>query len=78
MESTKIYHYNNLSISYSRVGIQDEKPLPADGEIQIVVGEPDVPLGELLGYGGHPDTAADGVGGDTQVGGRKDIGEFGP
>lgn len=27
MESTKIYHYNNLSISYSRIGIQNNKPL---------------------------------------------------
>ena len=27
IESTKIYHYNNLSISYNRVGVQDKKPL---------------------------------------------------
>lgn len=27
MESTKIYHYNNLSVSYNRVGMQDRQPL---------------------------------------------------
>ncbi len=27
IESTKIYHYNNLSLSYNRVGVQDKKPL---------------------------------------------------
>ena len=27
IESTKIYHYNNLSVSYNRVGIQDKRPL---------------------------------------------------
>ena len=27
MESTKIYHYNNLSVSYNRVGVKDKKPL---------------------------------------------------
>ena len=27
IESTKIYHYNNLSVSYNRVGVQDKNPL---------------------------------------------------
>jgi pimeloyl-ACP methyl ester carboxylesterase len=27
IESSKIYHYNKLSISYNRVGVQDKKPL---------------------------------------------------
>ncbi|MEL7833004.1 alpha/beta hydrolase [Fodinibius sp. Rm-B-1B1-1] len=27
MESTKIYHYDNLSISYNRVGVKDRQPL---------------------------------------------------
>lgn len=27
IETTKIYHYDNLSVSYNRVGIQDKKPL---------------------------------------------------
>lgn len=27
METTKIYHYQNLSISYNRVGVQDKQPL---------------------------------------------------
>ena len=27
IESTKIYHYNNLSVSYNRVGVQDKRPL---------------------------------------------------
>ena len=64
-------------IGVNAVIIHDEKALPTDSQVQVVVGKTDIALGKLLRDRGYPHAGTDGVGGDAQVRGRENIRELG-
>ncbi len=69
-------HGTGTRIGVYPIVVHDQETLTTDGKVQVVIGETDVPLGELLGDRGDPHTAADGIGGHPQVGAGEDVGEF--
>ena len=72
----------NAECAGTRVGVntvvvENKEPLPADRQVQVVVGKTDITLGKLLRNGRHAHTGADGICGHAQIGGGEDIGKLG-
>ena len=56
---------------------EHEETLAVERQVEVVAGEIDVALGELLRHRGKPHAGTDGILRDAAVGQRKDVGELG-